>query len=141
MKRVEKLIIAILLPMLIVSGCSQIHTADENTADIHMAVRVDAYCVQDGIPFERSYTQPEKLEAMLLYLRLLNPKGRAEVNPEEYSGTVSRITVHLSNGKTRIYRMRSDRYLSVDANPWQTIDPERAMDLYPLLLIMDSDEE
>ena len=141
MKRHEKLIICILLLLVIVSGCSQIHTPENDAPGIQMAVRVDVRCQRDGTSFERSYTQPEKLEAMLLYLRLLKPEGRVEVNPEVFSGPHSEITVHLSGGEKRVYRMRCDSFLSVDAKPWQHVDPEHAADLYPLLLIMESDAE
>lgn len=139
MKQYEKFIVCILLVLVIVSGCSQIHTPNDTAPGTRMAVRVDVYCVQDDASFERSYTQPEKLEAMLLYLRLLKPQGRAEVNPEELLGTVSQITVHLSGGEKRVYRIRCNSFLSVDAKPWQNIDPGHAADLYPLLLIMDGD--
>lgn len=141
MKSRGKIFAPILLLLLIVSGCSRIHTPDATDSGVRMAVRVDVSCVQDGVPFERSYTQPEKLEAMLLYLNLLKPRGRAEVNPEEFSGTASQITVHLSGGGKRVYRIRCDSFLSENAQPWQNVDPEHAADLYPLLLIMDSDAE
>ena len=135
MKQYKKWIGAGLL-LLIFSGCSRIHMPENIDPGVRMALRVDVRCTQGGEAFYRSYTQPEKLEAMLLYLNLLNPKGRAEVDPEEFSGTANEITVYLSGGGKRVYRMRCDSFLSIDARPWQNVDPEHAADLYPLLLIM-----
>lgn len=139
MKKSGKVYILALLMLFIFSGCSRVHTPEATNPSTQMAVRVDVFCTRDGDSLERSYTAPEKLEAMLLYLRLLKPHGRAEVDPEELTGTAIRITVHLSSGQKRVYRLRADRFLSKDAAPWQTVDESHAQDLYPLLLLMESD--
>lgn len=139
MNKRGKLFPLLILVLFIFSGCSRIHTPDETSPDLRMVTRVDVACTRDGETIRRSYTAPEKLEAMLLYLRLLDPQGRADTNPEELVGTASEITLHFSNGQNRVYRQRGDRFLSKDAEPWQNIDREHAEKLYPLLLLMDSD--
>lgn len=124
------------LTTILLSGCSQLHTTEEAA---RVAVQIDVTCTRDGESVTRQYTTPEKLEAMLLYLRLLKPKERAQIDPEDYLGTVSKISVLLSSGEKRIYRIRADKFLSKDAAPWQVIDPAHAQQLYPLLLLMPSD--
>lgn len=138
-KKCRNLFALLALMLFIFCGCSRIHTPEETSPATRMVVQVDVTCTRDGESFDRSYTAPEKLEAMLLYLRLLKPQGRANTDPEELSGTASKITVHLFNGQQRIYRLRADRFLSKDAQPWQTVDETHAQDLYPLILLMDSD--
>ena len=89
---------------------------------------------------ERRYTTNPKMEAMLLYLRLLKEKGRAQIDPERLDGARYTITVDYSDGKQNIYYQRGDGYLSRNSHPWQRIDPKQGRWLRPLLENTPSDE-
>ena len=87
---------------------------------------------------ERTYTRPENVRAVLNYLRILNPHG--PVIPEEGNGNGCRITLHYSSGPDTVYLQNSNAYLSRNHGQWATIDEKRAPLLYPLLLLLPSDE-
>ncbi len=90
-------------------------------------------------PFQAVYTKPEKMETVLYYLRGLNPRGKADTDPERIMGDRFKITVSLSDGSCQIYRQQADRFLSLDSRPWQRIDPKKGALLRPLLQSMPPD--
>ena len=116
------------------SGCTR-------QAPPHLAVvtEVDVVCRRDGIPMERRYTSPEKMERLLNYLRMQENLGFAETDPERLVGDMYTIDVRLSDGQHHIYQQRADRYFSRDYRPWHSIDTEQAGMLENLLLRMPSD--
>lgn len=136
----KKFIVLLLICSFLSSGCSRIHTPGEQEPAQRMVVQIDVSCSQDGESIHRSYTSENKMEAMLLYLRLLKSQGPAQVNPEELLGPVSKIVVQFSNGQQRIYRLRADRFLSTDSRPWQSVDQTHAQELYKLVMLMPSDQ-
>ena len=87
----------------------------------------------------RQYTQPAKIGHVLRYLRWLDHGGIADTDPEQLTGSSFDITIYYSDGQTRIYRQRADRYLSKNCRPWEKIDPEQAHILLPLLRALPSD--
>ena len=87
----------------------------------------------------RHYTSPEKIQKLLYYLRTLSPKGTATIDPETLSGNICKIVLYFQGGKRQIYYQKADRYLSIDAHPWERVQPVQAAKLYPLLEQMPSD--
>ena len=87
----------------------------------------------------RHYNSPEKMEMVLLYIRLLQPLYKPEVDPETVPGDVYEITLHYSDGNSRTYRQKAHRFISSDRHPWQTVDPEHAAGLYKLMQHYSSD--
>lgn len=100
-------------------------------------VRIDGYHGQQQVC--RCYTQPEKIEAVLNYLRMQENKGMAQIDPERIVGDAYTVDVCLSDGQHHIYYQRADRYLSRDYHPWQRIDEEQAQIFYELLQENSSD--
>ena len=135
----KKISLLPLIALFLFSGCSRVHIPDEQEPALRMVVQIDVSCSQDGESIHRSYTSENKMEAMLLYLRLLKPQGPTETNPEELLGPACKIVVRFSNGQERIYRLRADRFLSTDSHPWQSVDQAHAQELYKLVMLMSSD--
>ena len=75
----------------------------------------------------RQYTQPEKLQKVLLKLRTLGYTGLPETDPEGLSGDA-------------VYQLRRGLYFHRDDRPWKKIDPERAAELESLLQNLPGDE-
>lgn len=86
-----------------------------------------------GFDIMRSYTDTEKIEEILEYLRLQKTVGRAEMDPERLFGDVFRIEVLLSDGQRRVYRQYANRYISKDNRPWRKIKPGYGSGLYKIL--------
>lgn len=123
----------------IMSGCGNIDAPP--TPLTRVVTRVDISCRREHMLIQRHYTDMEKMESVLLYLRLLKPMGKPGTDPDRIHKDVYEITVHLSDGNKRIYRQKAHRYFSANARPWKMIDPEQAAGLYTLMRKLPSDSE
>lgn len=115
-------------------GCSPQETAQPP----HVGVQI---LVQDekNRPL-RQYTQPEKLQKVLLKLRTLGYTGLPETDPEGLSGETLTLQVRLADGSDAVYQLRRGLYFHRDDRPWKKIDPERAAELESLLQNLPGDE-
>ena len=134
---VKKWIIALLTLALFCCGCSRID--QETPGRPRLVEKITASYHGTAMELARSYTDQEKMEAVLLYLRHLAPYGPAteETDPLEDSG--GHIVLHYSDGTTRVYELYASRYLRIDDGPWQNIKTERGQELPLLLGMMESD--
>ena len=136
-KKAVKSFLLFCFALIIMSACSNTNTSAQPSERI--VTRVDVLCRQDQTEISRQYTHDEKIESVLLYLRLLHPQKPADTLPELSNYDIYEITVYLSGGKKRVYRQTGHRYFSTDYKPWQTIDPEDAHKLYTLLRQLPGD--
>lgn len=139
MNKCKKCLLVLSLIMFIVSGCSQNHTQNPNESVPRFVTRIDVICHRENTTTLRHYTTQEKIEPVLICLRLLEPKGKADRDPERLIGDTYRIVLYLSNGGRSIYHLQADRYLSRDHHPWERVNEKQAQKLYPLLMRMASD--
>ena len=135
MKKIRSCAIALLL-ILILSGCRQ---KDVQDASLRLVTRIDVTCYYGDSQLDRQYTAPDKMEQVLLYLRLLDRGLEATTDPEKLDGIHYKIILHYSNGQQRIYHQRTDGYISENFKPWLKIDPEQGKLLPHLLLEVPSD--
>lgn len=87
----------------------------------------------------RTYTSEEKMETVLSYLYKLKKTGRARVDPEQLTGIRHQVTIWMSDGSFRTYRIRDCRYLSEGCEPWETLDYGQASLIMPMLYLLPSD--
>lgn len=127
---------AALLMILILSGC---RPKDVPNASLRLVTEINVICYYGDSQLERHYTAPDKMEQVLLYLRLLDRGLEATMDPEKLDGIHYKIVLHYSNGQQRIYHQRTDGYISEDFKPWLKIDPEQGKLLLHLLLEVPSD--
>ena len=104
-----------------------------------IVTQVEITCDHNGLPISRRYTDDEKMQAVLLHLRLLHPAGIPDIDPEVVDADVYEIVVTLSNGQQRIYRQKDHRYFRKPSSGWQSIPPEQASRLYALMRHFESD--
>lgn len=137
MKKNIKIFILLCFSAVIMCGCN---TNDSQPKPLTRVVtRVDISCQQENMLIQRHYTDPQKMEYVLLYLRLLKFKGKPDRDPEPLDKDVYEITVHLSDGDKRLYKQKAHRYFSRDSRPWELIDPAQASGLYLLMQKLPSD--
>lgn len=105
-----------------------------------LVTRIHISGVHQDAPVEVNYTQPQKMETVLYYLRSLEDLGKADTDPERIIGDRFKITVFYSDGSCQIYRQQADRFLSRNDRPWQLVDPRKAALLYPLLTSIPPDQ-
>lgn len=114
---------------LLFTGC----TGQKKEPSVRVVTQVDVTCSYGGKLLQRRYTEQEKMKPLLNYLRLLEPRGKARVDPELTRGNAYEITLHFSHGAPTVYYQRAERFLSKNRHPWQEVDSQLAGELYPIL--------
>ena len=134
MKKFVRLLILFCFSAVIMSGCVR-----KNAPHTRVVTQVDISCRQENYALHRHYTDPQKMEYVLLYLRLLKPEGRADSPPALTSQDLYEIKISMSDGTQRNYRQLAHRYFRKDTGPWELIDPKQAAGLYFLMQKLPSD--
>ena len=137
MKKMIRLLFVCCFLLFSLSGCIKNDTLQKPLCRV--VTQVDISCQTEHMLIQRHYTHPEKMEYVLLYLRLLKPSGKPDVDPEQLDKAVYHITVSLSDGTKRLYRQKAHQYFSKDSRTWEKIDPEKAAGLYRLMEKIPSD--
>lgn len=119
----------------LLTGCA----VQPQEPSVRVVTRVDVTCNRDGQLLQRQYTETEKMQPLLNYLRLLEPRGLATVDPELVRGNAYEITLHFSQGAPTVYYQHSERFLSKNRHPWQKVDSHLSGELYPILRDLPSD--
>lgn len=130
------LLLAVILAGTGLSGC-HIGQRDDHVCRVVTEIRVE-HRVGDASS-SRHYSDPEKMELFLTYLRLLKPAASAKTDPEEIAADSYHITLRFSDGSEKNYHQRGDRYLSVDYQPWREVNPDLAGSLDRLFRSTPSD--
>ena len=133
MKR--KFLFSGLLFLMFLGGCRK----DASQSASHVVTRIRISCQKEDAQILRHYTDQQKMEYVLLYLRLLQPERMIPVPEAQPTGELYRITLERADGSVTEYRQRDHQYLSKDKAPWQRIDPAQAEGLYRLLRALPSD--
>lgn len=128
-----KRIVWLLIFGLLLTGCTRLKEP------LHRVVtKVQVEYAQGEDTLHRTYTKTTSVQSVLTYLRILRPFG--PVIPEQDAETTCRITLSYSSGPNSVYLQRGDHYLQRDGQDWARIDNSHATLLYPLLLLLPSDE-
>ena len=122
----------IALLIFFLTGC-----AERKQESIYRVVTgVDVEYRQQTGTIQRTYRKPDSMQSILTYLRILHPYG--PVNPQGDSDSFCEITLHYSHGEDSVY-IQQGSYLQKDGGDWASVDSARASLLYPLLLLLPSD--
>ena len=119
---------------LLLTGCHAPQSARSKlVTEISMEVR------QEQTILRRKYTDPQKMETILSYLRAMEGRAHNHSAPERYAGPRYRIELHYSDGSTGYIFQHANRFLSRDFQPWQEINTAHATFLLPLIESMETD--
>ncbi len=130
-----KRIIWTILLCAVLSGCvgREISTQNQPRVVTHITAEYNSGTIR----LQRNYTNSDKMRSVLNYFRMLSPYGTAQQLPLE--GNRVQITVHFSDGSSKLYEQFADTYLRQDGGTWQYIDPQAGQQLPLLLGLMESD--
>ena len=106
---------------------------------VRVVTQINITYENGAIRTQRHYEDAEKMTQVLNYLRLIDPYGRPAVDPEIVGGSQFYIELAYSDGTSKVYRQKADRYMQIDGGDWKTIDPARAEELSLILGQMESD--
>ena len=138
MRRFITIFVIFLLIAAVFVGCGK-ETASSGLGMTRVVTQIDVTCKKGESALFWQYTNQEKMEAILLYLRLLHRLGGARIDPNGVEGDHYEIVIHYASGGKRVYYQHADRYISDNYKPWEQIDPEQGKDLMLLLKSMPSD--
>ena len=138
MKWDQKMFCLAMVLCIMVSGCGRKHT--QNAAGSNVATQVEIHSITPAETVSRFYTQPAKIEAVLIYLRLLRPRGPVRL-PEKGIDNYYEIIVHLSDGSSRMHRQCADQYATSLQGWWGIIDRRYGQQLSRLIQYIPSDTE
>lgn len=88
---------------------------------------------------EYRYDAPDKVQKYLYYLRSLKTWGPAEL--DALQGNEYRITLHYSDGSSRIYRQWGNQCLAIGSGGWKKIRSDNGDKLKLLLEAVSPDEK
>ena len=121
------------------SGCTG-RRGEETAPTTYRVVSTIRIIYRNGsVTEERRYGEQEKMQQILNYLRWIDPYGTPAEDPMAQEGEEFLVELHYSDGTTKNYHQRCDRYLRVGEEPWKKIDPERARELQRILDILDAE--
>ena len=121
-------------------GCSR-HSSGDSAAPLRVVTKIDISYKNGPIHCQRHYNDSDKMTHVLNYLRLIDPYGTPEEDPETSVGSLFHIELTYSDGSTKVYQQKSDRYMRIDNGPWKSINPAKAEGLSLLLGQLKSDLE
>jgi len=122
---------------ILLCGCSRLQMAPQQPKRLVTGVTV--FYENDRVHFSRRYTSDSKIQQILSYLRLIDPKGAASGNPETLPGGMYTITLLYADGNQLIYRQKNNNYMQVGDGRWKIIDSQKAEWLSRLLEKTESD--
>ncbi len=131
----QKKLAIILCFLLTLSGC----VGKKPPQSGRVVTKIDVACTQDNAQHLLTYQQPQKIEAVLNYLRCVKYRGKPESDPETLPGMLYEITVTNSDGTNRVYRQKENAYLCRNGRTWEKIDPMQGRSLWLLLKLMPED--
>ena len=132
----KKWFMVILLLSLLLQGCGgrRDHTVQANV------VTGITVTVQDGTQtMQRRYTSPEKMQAVLYYIRIVSSPFDAPEPPQEENGQQATITTYLADNTVKVYDQLGNGYFRQGGGTWQSIDPEKGQQLFLLVKLLPSD--
>lgn len=129
-----KILVLIVACTVLLIGCEE-----EKPPEIPLVTGVEITCRHGEQTIQRTYTKPEKVQRFLYYLRRQQTMGYTDRNPERIAGDAAWIEVKLSDGQSRVYRQRADRFWSKDCQRWKKIDEAWGRRLYRMLILIPSD--
>lgn len=134
MKHFFAKLLLICLPLTLFSGCKK------QTPDLpNIASRIEISCQHKDVLVQRNYTDQDKMQAVLIYLRLLKPQGIAQADPLSLQKDVFEINIHLFDGQIHNYKQTGHRFFKKGHQVWKNISQDEAVRLYQILLKYESD--
>ena len=127
----------ILLAAVVTLGCG----ARKEPSPVKLVSSITVICENHGSTSRRYYNTDEKMRLILYHIRSIGIRDTPQQDPENMIAPTIHITLTFSDGSTKIYLHKGDRYFREGSDPWREINPEKTAGLYQLIQLMPSDEE
>ena len=121
------------------TGCTHYAPPGENHP-VRVVTQVDVTATQDGRLNHYRYRDPEKMVAILQYLRKIKPIRTSPITPDTFRTDAYQIVLTMSDGTEATYHQIYDSYLQKNNGPWQAIENPFGSSLPQLLQALPSDK-
>lgn len=111
-----------------------------HTAPNRIVSSVDIHCQRASGTISRHYEKPEKIEAVLHYIRMLDPNGPTPITEDALHSDLYQIIVHLQDGGTRTHQQRGETFAALHRRYWGKIDQSVGLRLGHILTLLPSDK-
>ena len=101
-------------------------------APVNVVTEIRVSVVHEGEVSQVSYTDSQTMKAILTYLRVLDPRGKFEFDPDTFRSDTYEFTLCYSDGTQTTYRQIHNEYLQKDDGIWQRISQKAGL-LFPAL--------
>lgn len=122
----------------ILVGC---HRKQDTSVQSSVVTRIDITCQQGDEVTQRSYTSPEKMRLVLLYIRSVSSPFASLPEPEDPNVKKIKITTTSVNNITKVYHQHGEQYFQEGNGGWQKINPEKGGILWELIMAIPGDGE
>lgn len=103
-----------------------------------IVTEISVQWIQEDRTFQKTYTDPEKTDALLLCLRAL--ESSIENPAPEASGAADcTLRILLSDGTTKKYQLRGIQHFRDNDGVWRSVKPEAVLHLYLVLAATPDD--
>ena len=116
--------------VLLASFLSPSNGAAPAPENYRVITQIEVTVVHDGQSDTTVYSESNQMEAILTYLRMTQPTGALQLEPDSFRADSYTFTLHFSDGNQGVYRQIYHDFLQQDAGRWQRIDPKAGL-LFP----------
>ena len=119
------------------SGCSRADPPQQPVCRV--VTQIDVAAAHNGTVMRQTFTDSEKMEVLLNYLRQLYPGATADIEAGTFRTDAYEITVSYSDGGHTTYYQIYHDFLKKDQGAWKQVDADQGATLFPILCSMTSD--
>lgn len=133
----KRWLLIILTVFLLCTGCAESNRRKESRP-CRVVTEILVTLPEQGTTLRR-YTEQDKMNHVLRYLRLLRLSTRMDAPDSDAQGRAYQITLYFSDGAHAQYLQKGDSHISIGQGPWKRIDPDMGSELPLLLAAIPSD--
>lgn len=127
---------ALLLLSLLLSGCGGTQPDPE---PLRVVTQIQVTGTEDGQVWQKTFSDTEKMEAVLHCLRRLDPGKVTQIAPDSFRTDAYEIIVSYSDGSRTVYQQLHHQYLQTDFQGYREIREGPAIQLAQLLRSLPGD--
>ena len=120
----------------LLSGCGGTQL---NAHPIRVVTQIQVTGTENGQTWHKNFIAPEKLDAILLLLRQLQPGKAEHLDPETFRTDAFEMVVSYSDSSCTVYHQLFHHYLQIDGADYRPIREASAAQLAQLLKDLPSD--
>lgn len=130
-----KRIWAVVLAAVLLSGCGE----KQSTPGLGVVFKITVTCHDGGAATQQVYTTQQKTRMILNAIRSLGQQFNPSVDPEALEDRTIDIVISFTDGSSRSYQTKGDRYIRTDQGRWRQTEPKPLERLNQLLLTLPGD--